>query len=139
MLYDALDRAILSGGVSTFEDDQYLVITFDKVPLQLDQFDLEFAKGIFICLFSEIRGICSPKPCALIFLLIDTNSTLARQSRRTAVLRYFYLHSCDFTPSYNWHKLAATATFALGFLRRVDGVHTITSTFHDRFQLIWRG
>ena len=33
MLDDALDRAILTGGISALEEDQYFFIAFDDVPL----------------------------------------------------------------------------------------------------------
>jgi hypothetical protein len=41
VLDDALDRAILSGGVPALEDDEHFVAVLDDVPLHLDEFDLQ--------------------------------------------------------------------------------------------------
>ena len=43
MLDNTLDRAVLAGGIPALQDDQNLVIALDEVPLQFDQFDLQFA------------------------------------------------------------------------------------------------
>src|SRR5450756_2531879 len=51
MLDNALDRAVLAGRIPALQDDQDLVIAFDEVPLQLDQFDLEFAQAVLVGLF----------------------------------------------------------------------------------------
>jgi hypothetical protein len=41
VLDDALDRAVLSGGIPTLEDNQDPMPVFDDVPLDLDQLDLQ--------------------------------------------------------------------------------------------------
>jgi hypothetical protein len=51
MLDNALDCAIFSGRIPAFQDDQYLVIAFDEVSLQLDQFALELSQTVLIGLF----------------------------------------------------------------------------------------
>lgn len=51
MLDDALDRAVLTGGVPAFEDDQDFVIAPNEMPLQLDQFDLELVQAVLVGLF----------------------------------------------------------------------------------------
>jgi hypothetical protein len=43
VLYDALDRAVFAGRIPVLQDNQDLVFAFDKVPPQLNQFDLEGA------------------------------------------------------------------------------------------------
>ena len=48
MLNDTFDRAILSGRIPAFKDDQDLVAALDKVPLQLDQLNLKLTKILFI-------------------------------------------------------------------------------------------
>ncbi|MNZ96418.1 hypothetical protein D3C78_1156100 [compost metagenome] len=48
VLDDALDRAVLAGRVAALEDDQDLVVALDEVPLQLDQFDLQFVQGLLV-------------------------------------------------------------------------------------------
>ena len=55
MLDDALDRSIFAGRIPTFQDDQYPVIAFDEVPLQLDMSDPEHAQGVLIGLVRK-RG-----------------------------------------------------------------------------------
>jgi hypothetical protein len=40
VLDDALDRTILTGGIAALEDNQYLFVAFDDVPLQFDQLHL---------------------------------------------------------------------------------------------------
>lgn len=48
---DALDRAVLPGGVPAFEDDQDFVIAPNEMPLQLNQFDLELVQDVLVGLF----------------------------------------------------------------------------------------
>ena len=50
MFGDALDGAILAGGVAPFQDDQQFLAAFDDVALQLHQLDLQMAEGFFIAL-----------------------------------------------------------------------------------------
>ena len=56
VLDNALDRAVLAGRIPALQDDQDLVIAFDEVPLQLDQFDLEFAQAVLVGSFSNPRA-----------------------------------------------------------------------------------
>ena len=41
VLHDALDAAVLAGGIPAFEHDQNLVAAANEVALQFDQFDLQ--------------------------------------------------------------------------------------------------
>lgn len=54
-----LDHAVLAGCIAALKDDQYLVIAFDEVPLQLDQLNLEQVQTLLVGLF-EIESGCLP-------------------------------------------------------------------------------
>ena len=57
MLDDAFDRAVLARSIPALQDDQDLVIAFDEMALQLDQFDLEFAQALLVGFFRDRRRV----------------------------------------------------------------------------------
>jgi hypothetical protein len=44
MLHDPLNRTVLTGGISAFENDHNFLPSFDHMPLQFDQLDLRCLK-----------------------------------------------------------------------------------------------
>jgi hypothetical protein len=50
MLDNALDRPVLAARIPTFEYDKDLVVMFDGMPLDFDEFNLEGAKRHLISL-----------------------------------------------------------------------------------------
>ena len=57
MLDNTLDRTVLARSIPALQNDQNLVIAFDEVTLQLDQFDLKFAQSFFVGLFRNRRRV----------------------------------------------------------------------------------
>src|ERR1035437_252919 len=82
MLDNALDRAIFAGCIPTLQDDQYLVIAFDEVPLQLDQFDLELVEAVPVGLFRN-RGCVLA--CVLFFDFLAHSDCLTNLKREKLI------------------------------------------------------
>ena len=57
MLDNTFDRAVLARSIPALHDDQDLVIAFDEVTLQLDQFDLEFAQSFLVSFLRNRRRV----------------------------------------------------------------------------------
>ena len=51
MLDNTFDRAVLARSIPALQDDQDLIVAFDEVALQLDQFYLEFAQSFLVGFF----------------------------------------------------------------------------------------
>jgi hypothetical protein len=56
-LDNAFDRTVLAGRISTFQNDQDLVIAFDEVVLQFDQFDLELVEAVLVGFFRNRESV----------------------------------------------------------------------------------
>ena len=55
MLHDALDRAVLAGRVTPFEDHEHALAMRDDVPLEFHQLDLQPQQRVLISLVAQWR------------------------------------------------------------------------------------